>query len=256
MTGVIPRAASRPETGVNARAQRLCAWCGPLLALVFFVGFWVIAGFIPPPDPAEPALAVATRFREHANSIRLGLLLCFYAGVLCVPWVAAISVQLKRIEGRYSPLTYAQLGLGICLPFEFIVPIYFWQTAAFRPERSPEIIQTLNDLGWLPFTGLVYTIVLQAIVIGIAVLMDKREKPVFPRWFGYFSIWAALLFCPAGLDVFFKNGPLAWNGFIAWWVLLVTFFVWLVVLTAVVLKAIRNQETEERDTPAALVEST
>lgn len=232
---------------MNIRAQRLCAWCGPLLAVVFFVGFWLVAGFIPPPSPAEPAEVVAARFRENANSIRLGLLLCLYAGTLCVPWVAAVAVQMKRIEGRFSPLTYAALGLGICLPFEFIVPIYFWQTAAFRPERSPEIVQTLNDLGWLPFTGLVYTIVVQAILIGIAVLMDQREKPVIPRWFGYFSMWAALLFCPAGLDVFFKDGPLAWNGAIAWWVLLVTFFLWLVVLTVVLFAAIRNQEAEQRE---------
>jgi hypothetical protein len=214
----------------------------------------VIAGFIPPPSPAEPA-AVAARFREHANSIRLGLVLCFYAGALCAPWIAAISVQLKRIEGRFSPLTYTQLALGACLPFEFIVPIYFWQTAAFRADRSPEIVQTLNDLGWLPFTGVVYTIVVQAIVIGIAVLMDKRAEPVFPRWFGYFSIWAALLFCPAGLDVSFKGGPLAWNGLIAWWVLLVTFFLWLITLSVLLFAAIRSQEAEQRSQGAPVGQS-
>jgi hypothetical protein len=227
---------------MNPRAQRLCAWCGPLWIVVFFVGFWVIARFIPPPSPADSAAQVATFFRDNANSIRLGLLLTFFAGALTVPWVAAISVQLKRMEGRFSPFTYAQLGLGACLPFEFIVPIYFWQTAAFRPGRSPEIIQTLNDLGWLPFTGLIYTIAVQAIVIGIAVLMDKRGEPVFPRWFGYFSIVAALLFCPAGLDVFFRNGPLAWNGLIAWWVLLVAFFLWTAALSVLLFAAIRSQE--------------
>ncbi|HVW43580.1 MAG TPA: hypothetical protein VHC18_19750 [Amycolatopsis sp.] len=240
---------------MNIRAQRICAWCGPLLMVVFFVGFWVIAGFIPPPSPAEPAAAVVDRFREHTNSIRFGLLLCFYAGALCVPWAAAISVQLKRIEGRFSPFTYAQLALGACLPFEFIVPIYFWETAAFRPDRSPEIMQTLNDLAWLPFTGVIYTIVVQALVIGIAVLMDKREKPVFPRWFGYLSIWCALLFCPAGLDVFFHSGPLAWNGLVAWWVLLVAFFVWLATLSVVLLAAIRGQQTDERNRALELVES-
>ncbi len=229
---------------MNIRAQRLCAWCGPVLAVLFFIGFWLIADFIPPPSPAESPDQVAVRFREHANQIRFGLLLTLYAGTLTVPWVAAVSVQLKRIEGQFSPLTYAQLGLGVLLPLEFVVPIYFWQTAAFRSERSPEIVQTLNDLGWLPFTGLVYTIVAQAIVIGIAILADRQEKPIFPRWSGYFSILAALLFCPAGFDVFFKDGPLAWNGLIAWWVLVVAFFLWLIVLSVVLLDAIRRQEEE------------
>jgi hypothetical protein len=235
---------------MNARSQRLCAWCGPVLAVVFFVGFWVIARFIPPPSPAESAVRVAARFREHANSIRLGLLLTMCAGVLTVPWIAAISVQLKRIEGHFSPLTYAQLGLGAALPFEFIVPIYFWEAAAFRSGRSPDIIQTLNDLGWLPFTGLIFTIVVQAVVIGVAVLADKGEKPVFPRWSGYFGFLSALLFCPAGLDVFFKNGPLAWNGLLAWWLLVVAFFSWLVVISVLLLAAIRSQEGEERERQA------
>ncbi len=55
---------------------------------------------------------------------------------------------------------------------------------------------------------------------------------------------AALLFCPAGFDVFFKDGPLAWNGLIAWWVLVVAFFLWLIVLSVVLLDAIRRQEEE------------
>jgi hypothetical protein len=235
---------------VNARAQRLCVWCGPILAVIFFVGFWLIAGFIPPPSPNESAQQVAARFRDNANNIRLGLLLTMYSGTLTVPWVAAISVQLKRMEGHFSPLTYTQLGLGVLLPIEFIVPIYFWETAAFRPGRSPEIIQTLNDLGWLPFTGLIFTIVAQAVVIGAAVLTDQRTNPVFPRWFGYFSISSALFFVPAGLDVFFRSGPLAWNGLVAWWVLVVAFFLWLAVILVMLFRAIRSQEAEEgRDRP-------
>jgi hypothetical protein len=217
-----------------------------MLAVVFFVGFWVLAGFIPPPDPADSAVTVAARFREHATTIRWGLLLSLYAGALCVPWTAAVTVQIRRIEGSFSPLAYANLGLGAALPFEFIVPIYFWQTAAYRADRSPQLVQTLNDLGWLPFTGLVYTIVVQAVVVGIAVLIDKRAVPIFPRWFGYLSLWCAALFCPAGLDVFFKDGPLAWNGLIAWWVLLVAVFVWLATLSTLVLRAISNQEHEQR----------
>jgi hypothetical protein len=131
------------------------------------------------------------------------------------------------------------------LPLEFIIPIYFWLTAAFRAGRSPESIQTLNDLGWLPFTGLVFTIVAQAVLIGVAALTDRRAKPIFPRWLGYFSIVSAVLFFPAGLDVFTETGPIAWNGWLAWWVLVAAFFVWLVVVSAVVLRAIRNQEIEQ-----------
>jgi hypothetical protein len=230
---------------MNITTQRMCVWCGPLLALLFFLGFWVIAGFIPPPSPADAASVIAARFRDDATEIRWGLELCCFSGALCVPWAAAVSVQLKRIEGRYSPLTYAQLGLGAALPFEFIVPIYFWMTAAYRADRPASEIQLLNDLGWLPFTGLIYTIAIQAVVIGVAVLGDKRSVPLLPRWFGFFSIGCAVAFCPACLDVFSQSGPLAWNGLIAWWLLVVAFFLWLAGLSRVLLLAISRQAGEQ-----------
>jgi hypothetical protein len=81
-------------------------------------------------------------------------------------------------------------------------------------------------------------------VVGIAILADKHEKPTFPRWAGYMSLWAGVLMVAPGLNVFFTDGPLAWNGAISWWVLLVIFFVWLITLTYVVLQAINDHEKE------------
>jgi hypothetical protein len=229
---------------MNTRSQRLCAWSGPLFALLFFLGYGVIARFIPPPDPADTAQVVADRYREHANAIRTGMLVSMYALVFYVPFVAAISLHVKRIEGRFSPLAYAELGLGVLLPVEFLPSLYFFQNAAYRPERANEAVQQLNDMGWLPFTGIIFTIFVQNVVIGIAVLSDNRDKPIFPRWYGYFSIWCGLLYCPASLDVYFKDGPLAWNGILSWWLSLISFFAWLVVTTVVVLRAITDQAAE------------
>jgi hypothetical protein len=227
---------------MNARNQRLAMWCGPLFALLFFVGFGVIARFIPPPDPANSAKAVAALYLRHANSIRLGMVVSMFALVLYVPWIAAISVQLKRIEGKHSPLTYAELGLGATLPVAFFPALYFFETAAFRPGRSAVLIQTLNDMGWLPFTGIIYAIFLENIVIAIIVLSDKRAVPIFPRWIAYFNLGCGLLYCPACLDVFSTHGSLAWNGLWSWWLSLVAFFIWLVVMTVMTLRAITNQE--------------
>lgn len=46
---------------------------------------------------------------------------------------------------------------------------------------------------------------------------------------------------PAGFVVFFQNGPLAWNGMLSRWLLLVGFFSWVVVVTAVMLSNLRGQ---------------
>jgi hypothetical protein len=211
---------------------------------LFFVGFGVVARFIPPPDPSNDAATVARLYRDHATRIRLGMVISMYALALYVPWASTISVQLKRIEGRHSPLTYTQLALGAGLPVAFFPALYFFENAAFRPGRSPEIIQTLNDQGWLPFTGIIYAIFVQNLVIGVAVLSDKRPVPIYPRWYGYFSIWCAFLYCGASMDVFFMTGPLAWNGLFSWWLSLVAFFAWLVVTTVMTLRAISAQVAE------------
>ena len=81
-------------------------------------------------------------------------------------------------------------------------------------------------------------------IADFAILADKHEKPTFPRWAGYMSLWAGVLMVAPGLNVFFTDGPLAWNGAISWWVLLVIFFVWLITLTYVVLQAINDHEKE------------
>lgn len=229
---------------MNARTQRLCIWSGPAFMVLFFLGFGVIARYIPPPDPADTAAEVAQRYREDANAIRTGMVLSMYALVFYVPWVATLSVHMRRIEGTHTPLSYSQLGLGAVLPVAFFPSLYYFQVAAFRPDRPDTDIQQLNDMGWLPFTGIIYTIMLQNIVIAVAVLSDKRAEPVFPRWYAYFSLWCALLYCPASLDVFFTGGPLAWNGLFSWWLSLIAFFAWLVVTTVLLFRAVKHQERE------------
>jgi hypothetical protein len=228
--------------GANTAMQRLCAWAAPGCTLFFFGGF-MISGYLFPPDPMRSAEATAAFYAENAASIKTGLVLMCLAGGLWIIYSAAVSVQMMRIEGRYPVLALAQLGLATCACIEFIQPVYVWLTAAYRP-RSPEIQLMLNDMGWLPFDGWVWTIIWQNAAIGLAVILDKRPEPVFPRWYGYLCFWAALLYLPAGTNVFFKDGPIAWNGIISWWLLIIDIFAWVMITFFLLLRAIRRQEAE------------
>jgi hypothetical protein len=227
---------------MSATTQKACAWSGIGFMVLFLLGFWVIAGFVPPPSPHWDAQRIAAFFADDTDRIRLGLLINTTASALIVPWVVAITTQLRRIEGRRTPLADVQLILGGLLAIEFIIPLIVWQAAAFRPLDSPVVTQRLNDLGWLLFIGVVCTAVLQAVAIGVAILQDARERPVFPRWAGYFNIWIGLLFTPGGLCVFFKHGPFAWNGLFSLYLPLAAFTVWMVAMTALVLAAVGRPE--------------
>jgi hypothetical protein len=230
---------------MNTRVQMVAAWCGIVFMVTFGIGFWLLAGFIPPPSPADSAAAIARRFQGNTTGIRFGMLIMEFGSALLLPWGAAIAVQMKRAEGRHSVLTYTQIAAGALFVIEFIYPVMFWLVAAFRPHESAVVLRHFNDLAWLAFLGVVTTAIVQVFAIGVVALRDKRPNPVFPRWFAYFNFWCGLLFCPASLIVFFHHGAFAWNGFISWWMVVVVFFAWMVAMTVILMRAIRHQEAEE-----------
>lgn len=230
---------------MDARSQRLCAWCGPVLVVLFLIGFAILARFIPPPNPKSAPDVVAAMYRNHATGIRLGMVFTMFGITLYLPFAAVITRQLQRIDGPTSTLGLVQFGLGAVFPVAFFPAFYYFEVAAYRPERSAESIQTLNDMGWIPFTGIIYTAFLQLLVIGVGVLSDSRDEPILPRTYGYFCIWCALVYAPGCIDVFFQDGPLAWNGLFSFWLPTVAFLAWLVATTIVMFRAIKAQEQSD-----------
>lgn len=228
---------------MTAATQKICAWSGVACVVVFLIGFWPVAGFIPPPSPSASAQEIGEFYRSDQDRIRVGMVLSMIGAALCAPWVSAITVQLRRIEG-WSVLVLTQFGMGVLLVLEFILFIMFWEVAAFRSERSDESIQLINDLGWIPFIGLTSTAILQAFVIAWVILRDQREKPLIPRWVAYFNIWVGLCFMPGTWNCLFKSGPVAWDGLAAFYIALVAFLTWFLANSYGVLHAIRQSELD------------
>jgi hypothetical protein len=229
----------------NASVQRVFAWSGIAMMVLFGLGFWAIAGYVPPTGPGDSVDSVVSWYDDNTTAIHLGLWVTSIAAVFCGTFFTAISMQLRRIEGQTSPLAFCQMIMGALFVIEFIIPLQIWQAADYRPTLNPEMTYRLHDLGWFFFLGVVTTAVLQAVLIGWAILRDEREEPIFPRWVGYTNLWCALLFMPGGLIVFFKSGPLDWRGIISLYALLAAFTVWIVVMCWALLKrAIPDQERE------------
>ena len=107
-------------------------------------------------------------------------------------------------------LSYAQMIAGAATVIEFLLPPMFWQAAAYRTGRSAEKVRMLNDVGWLPFLGIISTALIQGYVFGAVILSDRRATPVLPRWLGYFQFWSVTLLAPGATIMFFKTGP--WPG--------------------------------------------
>lgn len=228
---------------MNPKIERWSIWFGAPMYVLFAVGFLVFARFMPPPSPSDTAQQLAASYGSKVNGIRIGAIMVCLGAALLAPYYAALCVQLKRIEGRQSPLTYAQLMLAACFILEFIFPMFIMQGIVYRP-RPLDILLAMSDVTWLLFVGVVTTGALQFVVIAAAVLTDKSKSPVFPRWVGYFNAWVTLTFCVGNAIFFVKSGPLAWNGLLSWWMVIVAYGIWFVVMMVMMLKAASRQEAE------------
>jgi hypothetical protein len=241
-----PGAAAGPAGSLNTGAQRLCVWCGPFMLVIWVASFVLLSKFIPPPSPEDTRAEVVARFSDHTDRIRLGLVISLFACALLVPFCAVIAAQMRRIEGGRSVLAETQLVSGGLLCVEFLLPFAIWQTALYRVgEWSPETVQMLNDMAWLMFLGIICSACVQVASIGIAVLRDHRDEPVFPRWAGYFNLWVAIMWVPAGWIPFFKHGILAWNGAFAFYIPLTVYGIWFAVMVILLLRAIDGEEREQ-----------
>ena len=216
---------------------------------VFGIAFVVLAGFFPPPSPTVDAEHIAALIRANAGSIRIGMAVGIAASALLLPWGAAVAAQIKRIERGQSMLTYTWVSANAILTLLFIYCCLWWAVAAFRPESSPQVIQSFNDMAWLGFLAIISTALVQCAVLAVATFQDRGPDPVYPRWFGYFQVWCLLLFTPDLFVICFKQGPLAWNGILSFWVVVTAALVWLVVTTHMTARAIKRQPAvaEERE---------
>jgi hypothetical protein len=229
---------------MNRTISLWCAHSGLVFAVVLGIGAFGITGWLPPVDPSRDATAILAMFQEDRMSIRVGISVTALGAVLFWTFAAAISMQMKRIEGEHHPLSYIQMACASGGIMALLIPSYFWLALAYRPETmSPQTIQLINDFAWISFIGMYPPGFLQNICIGICILSDRRAEPIFPRWLAYANFWIALGFLFAALLPFFQDGPFAWNGIVGFWVLATEFFGWIILMWWFVVRAIRRQET-------------
>ncbi|WP_233716202.1 hypothetical protein [Mycolicibacterium vinylchloridicum] len=239
---------AHPDSPMEMRVQRVLIWSGVAMIVLWLGAFLFIAGFIPPSAPSSTADVIVNLYNNRSNGIKLGMVISMLGSALLVPYAVAISGQLKRIDGARA-LADIQMVSCALLSLEFITPIGVWMAASFR-GRPEYITEALHDLGWILFMTVIWSLFVQLVAIGVAILIDRRPKPILPRWLGYLNLWVALLIIPAGCVLFFKNGPLAWNGLVGLYVPLTAFVVWFATMTFAIHRNLTRQIEEAECRPA------
>ena len=67
----------------------------------------------------------------------------------------------------------------------------------------------------------------------------------------YVNLWAALLYAPGMLIIFFKDGPFSWHGIVALWIPYIAYFGWIAVMSYALLAAVKETGDEPVMTAAA-----
>jgi hypothetical protein len=239
------------DPATRTRLDRFGAWSGAIYMGLLGLGWVLVAGFIPPPSPAAPAGEIAALFAEDTLRIRVGMVLVMVAALFMIPITAAVAKALAAVEGAPGILSFSALlgGAGnMCLTF---YPATLWLWAAYRPERPAELTYLINDLAWLQFVGGLTMLLGLPLSMAAAAFLDKRPDPVFPRWVGYLSLWAVLLWTPGELLFFFHSGPFAWNGLFALYIPVVAFGMWMSVTVWMLLRAARRAPDGVLERPIA-----
>jgi hypothetical protein len=223
---------------MNRRIQLLCAWGAPVSIVAFVIGWVAFAGFLPPLAPSHSADEVAQAFLGRRNGIRLGAISMIVGTMFWIPWAAVVAGQVRR---NRPALTHTQVGSAVVGTAAVVIAMMIWVVAAFRPDRNPQIIQTLSDLGFviaiMPFA----VFCMWNLALALAIFADDPTAPGYPRWSAYLTLWMALLYVPGGCLAFFQTGPFAWDGALAFYLPAIAFFVWLLIMTVLAIKAINRQ---------------
>jgi hypothetical protein len=218
----------------NVTTQLISLWMAPAFGAILLLAFVVFPGLVPPLTPSSTAA-----------SVRFSMITFNLCGVMLLPFFMVIVVQMKRMTTQSHVFAYCYLTAAVSGTTLFALSAIYYLVAAFRPDRSPELVMLLNDMAWVIFIAPVGMLVGQNVLLALAIYFDNEPDPVFARWVGHFCIATAVLMAPAVGAAIFTTGPLAWNGLVSFYFRNGAYALFVVVMFFVLRGALRRQAVED-----------
>jgi hypothetical protein len=241
---ILAEAEDLPKTA-NIKTQLISLWSVPVFGLILLIAFVAFPGFFPPMSPEMTADQVAAFYRDHTAMVWFSMITFNICGIMLLPMFMVIVVQMKRMGTQSHVFAYCYLTAAVSGATLFALSDIFYLVAAFRPDRSPELVQLLNDMAWMIFIAPVGAFVAMNLLLAAAIYFDSGPNPVFPRWVGHYAVATALAMAPAVGAAIFKTGPLAWNGVVSFWVRNGAFALFVVVMFFVLRAVLQRQAVED-----------
>jgi hypothetical protein len=226
--------------------ELILLWTLPALGLIWLSAFLLFPGFVQPMSPTLSAAEVAAFYRDAENlpRIRYSMIVFNWFCVGLIPLLMLLALQVRRMAHRTPIFSFCIIGCAAGGPTLFLIANLFWLLAAYRPERSPELILLFNDLAWITFTSQVGFLIAQSVFLALAIYSDRQARPVFKPWVAHFNLLVAVALIPAGFAALAQDGVIAWDGLLSFWVKNIAIGLWIVVMGFALGKVIYRQRQD------------
>ncbi|MBH0776359.1 hypothetical protein [Nocardia bovistercoris] len=239
---------ARVTTGTaGKRDVWICYWIVPVFYTAFGLIFVLFTRVMPPPRADTGAEQITHFFTDHAVTIRIGfaLLLLIVGGAGVSNGIVVFHMKRMSTGSICAYIYMAGMAVG-ALPGCLLVAFCFL-AAVYRPDRDPELLALLYDLGLLSYVGSLGCFTAAYFGFAIAIFFDRNE--IFPKWLAYVTIWQIVTEILATPVFVVRSGPFAWNGSISFWMGTVVFGTWLMCVITFLRRATALQPADEQALP-------
>ncbi len=240
------------SSSLDKRLEWLGAWSG--IAWVIIAGSAFLGSrLVPPRSPSMNPGDFAVFVADHKYQILIGMLALLIGGyTFLMTWSITLAYQIKKYANPSTLAFCVLFAVGLSGALIGMLCGVLGSAMAYRVEAlEPATTQLLYDIilflfliPWPPF-------MLWQFITGFAILSSTNTEVVFPRWTGYFSMWAGALEMFSALCVFWYSGPFSYSGLVTFWVPGGSFFIWVIVMAVV---QIRGRSLVERELQDVVVE--
>lgn len=240
---------------MSERSQTVVVWWGVVMTAIYGACLIFLFHMVPPPSPSLGADAVAAFYQEHSTSIRVGATIASWTSAFMLPLLTVCAVQIRRQEKGRIWAALCLVG-GAMMSLFLVLPPIFWGVAAWTPTRPAETTMLMHELGMMTLvtTDQFYVFTWVAIAVMCFTVSPVKHSP-FPRWFGWVTVWIAIMFEAGALAFLVRKGVFAWDGLFVFWSPLSLFGVWIIIQVVLLLRALKAQRLDRAQGADVVVEA-
>ncbi|MET0545199.1 MAG: hypothetical protein ABWZ40_02710 [Caulobacterales bacterium] len=212
---------------ISHRAQKALLLWGYVSMVIFGIAYYFLIKMLPTLPATLTAEETAAFYKENGLSIRIGALVAGWTSAFMVPVGAVIAVQMARLEKGMPILSIAAFGGAMMMSIFLVLPPIMWGTAAFSPDRPAEVTLLMHEFANLTLvTTDQYYMFLFFPLAYLSIRQKVDPNSPFTKWYGWYTLWTAIVFEVGPLGFLPRTGPFAWDGVVVYWLPLTTFGLW------------------------------